>query len=141
MYPDLKPIGFIVYGLIFGLLPYLVFKTISAFRPNTYWGIIGACLSPLLIGPSFGIYHASLEIKELKNRGLWTKCIVIDEKYSGGKIKSWLIKCTYEIEDLTYETNYEEDKLNQYSIGDTLNLIYSKDYPKIYRLKNDWNYK
>ena len=138
MYPDFKFIGWILFGLIFGLLPFLVFRTIQIFKPYTPWRIIGACLAPLIVGPSFGYYHQYQERKELEAKGIWTKCIVIDEKYSGGKIQSWMIKCSYRADNLTFETNYENDEPNIYSTGDTLNLIYSKDFPKIYRLEYEW---
>jgi hypothetical protein len=138
MYSDFKFMGWIIYGLIFGLLPFLVYRTIHSMKPFTPWRIIGACLAPLIVGPSFGFYHQYQEKKELEAKGIWTKCIVIDEKYSGGKIQSWLIKCTYRADNIMFKTNYENDESNQYSIGDTLDIIYSKDFPKIYRLGYEW---
>ncbi len=86
----------------------------------------------------FWILSPVQERKELEAKGIWTKCIVIDEKYSRGKIQSWMIKCSYSADNLTFETNYENDEPNIYSTGDTLNLIYSKDFPKIYRLEYEW---
>ena len=143
MYPDLKFLSWFIFLLIFGLLPFIVFKTIGVFRPNTPWRIIGAFLSILIIGPSFGFYQKYREVKELENKGLWIKCVVIEEKYSGGSKgnKGWLIKCIYKCDDSVYETNFKKDESNKYSIGDTLNLIYSKDFPKIYRLENEWKHK
>lgn len=143
MYPDLKYLSWIIFLLIFGLLPFLVSKTIGAFLPKTPWRIIGAFLSVLLIGPSFGLYHHYKEIKELEYKGLWTKCVVIDKKYIGGSKgnKGWFIKCTYKSGDSVFETNFKKDKKNQYSIGDTIDLIYSIDFPKIYSLEYEWKDK
>jgi len=141
MYPDFKIISWTIFGLIFGLIPFLVFKTIQSFKPETPWKIVFALISPLMIGPSFGLYHNYIETIALEKSGQWTKAIVINEKYSGGKTKSMMIKCTYTIEERTYETNFEKDKVDKFSIGDTLELICLKDFPKIYRLENEWGNK
>jgi hypothetical protein len=141
MHPDFKFISWIVYGLIFGILPFLVFKTIHSFKLYTPWRIVGALISPLIVGPSFGLYHDYIETLDLEKNGKWTKAIVISEKYSGGKTKSMMIKCSYTIDNYTYETSFEKDKIDKYIVGDTLDLIYLKDFPKIYRLDYEWKNK
>ncbi len=133
LYPDLK----IISWSIFGLFPFLIFKTIQSFKPETPWNIVLALISPLIIGPSFGLYHDHIETIALEKGGQWTTAIVIDEKYSGGKIKSMMIKCSYTIDNLKYLTNFEKDKIDKFMIG-TLKLIYLKEFPKIYRLEYEW---
>jgi hypothetical protein len=128
-----------LYGLIFGLLPFLAFRIIHSFKPFTPWRIIGACIAPLIIGPSFGFYHQYLEKKELEDKGLWTKCTVVDEKYSRNKSHDWLIKCSYLVDNKEYQTSFKTDEKKRYTVGDNIQLIYSAEFPKIYRLEYEWN--
>jgi len=138
LYPDYKFLGWIIFGLIFFVFPYLIFKTIEAFNPTKSWLLLLVAASPLIIGPGYGLYHHHLEKKELQEQGVWTNCVVIHKKYSGGKTQSWLIKCSYKKGASNFETHYHADKDNRYSIGDTLKLIYNKDYPKMYELEYEY---
>ena len=145
MYPDFTIIRYIVYGLlfglIFGLLPFLVIKTVKSFNPETPWSIILALISPLIIGPSFGLFHDYNETLALEKNGNWTKAVVIKEKYVGGKTQSMMIKCSYIVNNVTYITNFEDDKIDLFSVDDSLELIYLDDFPKIYRLGYEWKNK
>lgn len=71
------------------------------------------------------------------------KCIVIAKKrfpYSTSH-QNWEIKCEYNVANNKYETDLLEDEDNKYEIGDTLDLIYSKDFPKIYEIGYQWTGK
>ncbi len=142
MYSDFKIVGWCIYGLIFGLLPYLVYKTIDSFNKTTPWRVGFAALSVLIVGPTFGLFHGHKETEELKHKGVWTKAIVIDEKYINRKSHhGWVIQCSFLANGENYQTTYKNDDENKYAIGDTLDLIYSKDFPKIYEIGYQWTEK
>lgn len=72
MYSDFEVVGWCIYGLIFGLLPYLVYKAINSFNNITNWPLGLSVLSVLIFGPTFGYYHEYREMIELKEKGVWT---------------------------------------------------------------------
>ena len=140
MYSEYEIVGWIIYGLIFGLLPYLVYKTIDTFNSTTEWRVGFAALSVLIVGPTFGLYQGYCETQELKKKGIWTKAIVTDEKYINTKnYHGWSIQCSFIANGKRIKTSFTDDYENKYSIGDTLDIIYSKDFPKIYEIGYQWN--
>jgi hypothetical protein len=141
LYPDYRILSWLLYGLIFGLGPYLIFKTVDTLDIKTnkgQWRIGLAFLTPLILGPSFGLFHQYRENKELNKIGVWTTAIVVDVKPTKRKN---LIKCKYKVEGRTLETDYKTDWDDKYIVGDTIKIIYSADFPKIYELEYDWNKK
>jgi hypothetical protein len=118
LYPDYKILGWFVYGLIFFVAPYLIFKTVDSFnirKNKAYWRIGLACLTPLILGPSFGLFHEYQENKELNKVGQWTTGIVIDVRPTKRKNS---IKCKYLVNGQTLQTSYKTDWENKYSVGD-----------------------
>lgn len=99
-----------------------------------------AFLSVLIVGPTFGLFQDYREKKELDKYGVWTKSVVINRKHSVTKGSSWhwLLKCKYEVNGKNYETLYHDDFNNFYAIGDTIKIIYSSQFPKIYAFSNEW---
>jgi hypothetical protein len=96
MYSDIKVVEWCVFGLIFGLLPYLVYKTIDSFNNRTNWGVILALLSVLIVGPTFGLFQQYRVNEELKQKGVRTNATVIDEKYLNRKNHhGWVIQCSF----------------------------------------------
>jgi hypothetical protein len=142
LYSDFKIVGWIIYALIFGLLPFLVFITVSSYKYVNKYGIIIACLSVLIVGPAFGIVHQYKETLELEKYGVWTKVAVVNRKFINWKNhRGWVIKGSYSLENKLYVTNFENDDENKYYIGDSLRLIYSSEFPKIYKLGYEWKQK
>ena len=91
----------------------------------------------LIVGPTFGLFQSYKERLELQKYGVWTKSVVIDKKHNTQKVPSsqdYLIKCRYRIIGINYETLYHNDINNSHLIGDTIRIIYSKQFPKIYAL-------
>ncbi|NPD48208.1 hypothetical protein [Lentimicrobium sp. S6] len=141
MYPDWKYLGWLMFGVIFFLLPVSVFKTVKNYKPYGALAITLAFLTPLIFGPSFGIYHGYREKQQLLKNGIWSESKVVEKKYASHRTKSWLIKCSYEVCGEIYNTSFEKDSLNQYKIGDEIEIIYLRGFPKIYRLKDEWGEK
>ena len=127
------------FCFIFFLLPYIVFKTFKTYNIHGNLPVIFAASSVLIVGPTFGLFHNYMEVRELKKHGVWTKAIVIDEKKSNSKgYKGWLIKLSFNVKDKKYETAYENDEKNKYSIGDLIDIIYLEDFPDIHKLSYQW---
>ena len=96
--------------------------------------------SVLLVGPTFGFFQGYREKLELQKYGVWTKSVVVDRKHSVVRHGSWnwLLKSKYEAGGKAYETHYHDDIDNIHPMGDTIMIIYSSRFPKIYTFRNEW---
>jgi hypothetical protein len=140
MYPDFYIIRWIPFILIFFIFPILVFVTLTAFTGRIKLATGIAAASILIAGPTFELFQDYREKVELDNYGVWTKSVVIDKKHSVQKAgpRYWLLKCKYEVNGKNYETLYHDDMDNLHPVGDTIKIIYSSQFPKIYALGNEW---
>ena len=130
------------FCLIFFVLPFLVYRTLKTFEFKTRLSILFAVLSILIVGPTFGLFHQYTETNELKRNGVWSKAIVVEEKKSDSKgYQGWLIESSFKINDKTCYTTFENDEKNIYRVGDTIDIIYLPDFPKIYELSSQWTGK
>jgi glucan phosphoethanolaminetransferase (alkaline phosphatase superfamily) len=132
-YPKYKSLTWFGFVLIFMILPYFVFKVVKSI--NKYTSSIktyGICaLSILIVGPTHAIFGEYRQEKELEINGNVTKCVVVDRKKSKN---DWLINCKYYANNAEFVTYYHTDEKNKYRIGDTIQLIYNKDFPRMYKI-------
>jgi hypothetical protein len=132
-YPKYKNLSWLMFIIIFGVLPLVIYKIIKT--SNTDFSpvkILGICaLSILIVGPTCAFFQNYRKAKELKVNGKSTKCIVLDRKASKN---DWLINCKYQVKNIEFITYYHTDKENKYRIGDTLKLIYNTEYPRMYEI-------
>ncbi|MGN6179076.1 MAG: hypothetical protein ACTHNW_07835 [Mucilaginibacter sp.] len=140
-YPDHYVVRLILPLIIFLFLPILMLVTLLSFTKRMYLSIGVAAASVLIVGLSQGLLQEHREKVELTEYGVWTKGIVINRKHisnhSGGSWH-WGIKCKYEVGKQQYETLYSDDLKNVYLVGDTIKVIYSSRFPKIYALGYEW---
>ena len=132
-YPKYKFLVWFVFILIFGVLPYFVYKVIKTSNLNFSSNkVIGICaLSILIVGPTSAIFQNYRENKALKINGKVTQCIVVDKKKSKN---DWLINCKYKVKNSEFMTYYHTDEKNINRIGDTLKLIYDEEFPRMYKI-------
>lgn len=136
MYSYYPLIGWLVFVFIFFFIPALIFINLAMFTDLKKMNVALTFASPLIIGPTFGLFQSYREKLELDKNGRSTKAVVIDRKYSTGRgSRHWLIKCRYSINSKNYETGYNDDLENTYQVGDIISLMYSSDFPEIYALK------
>ena len=132
-YPKYKWMVWIMFILIFGVLPFLIYKTIKA--SNLKFNEIkirGLCaLSILLVGPTFALFQDYREDETLKTNGLITDCLVVSRKKSKD---DWLICCKYIVKNDEFLTFFHIDEENEYKVGDTIKLVYNKDFPRMYKI-------
>lgn len=133
-YPEYKYVDWSILFLIFGLLPYLVYKIIKTSNQNfSRIKIQGICaLSILIVGSTFGIFQKYRENEILKTNGRLTECIVVSRKKSKN---NWLINCKYYVNNSEFITYSHTDQKDKYRIGDTLKLIYNKEFPRMYKIE------
>jgi hypothetical protein len=132
-YPKYKILTWFGFVLIFMILPYFVFKAVRSINQNTSLNkTCGICaLSILIVGPTHAIFGEYRQDKELKINGMVTECIVVDRKKSKN---DWLINCKYYANNAEFVTYYHTDEKNKYRIGDTIELIYNKEFPRMYKI-------
>jgi hypothetical protein len=140
MYPDYSPIGWIIFVIIFFIIPGLLFIVLKAFTKLSQMSTALAIGSVLLVGPTFGLFQGYRERVELQKFGVWTKAVVIKHEFRNERTgKRWIVKYEYTVNQTVYQTNYHDDKQNQFVKGDMISVIYSKAFPKIYALGYEWN--
>ena len=132
-YPKYKSFTWFGFVLIFMILPYFVFKVVKSINKNTSsiktYGI--CALSILIVGPTHAIFGEYRQEKELKINGKVAKSVVVDRKKSKN---DWLINCKYYVNKTEFVTYYHTDEKNKYRIGDTIELIYNKEFPRMYKI-------
>ncbi len=113
--------------------PFFIYKIIKSIDQNfSPIKILGLSISSILIvGPTFGFFQEYRKDKELKKHGKETVCIVVDKKKSKNV---WLINCKYEVNNSELITYYHTDEENKYKVGDTLKLVYNKEFPTMYKI-------
>jgi hypothetical protein len=119
------------YLLIFGGLPYSIFKAMQLFYPR--YNYVTAVALLFFIGPFFGIQLNRFDQLALERDGLITKGI-ITKKYEfkpSNRGPEWLIQATFKANGQEYQTFPQEDENNSYRQGEELDIIYSVKNPEI----------
>ena len=122
----------IVFGAIFLILPYLLYKSLelTSLVKKVRTGI--AYIS-VFLGIPFGIWLGMQSDMELKNNGKQTYGII--EKAWIVKRKSradvWSVKAKYSVDNKLYYTSTKENPEKKLTIGDTITILYSKTTPQM----------
>ena len=132
-YPKYKYLVWLIFILIFGVLPYFIYNVIKTSNQNfSSIKVKGICaLSILIVGPTYALFQNYRENEALRINGKVTKCIVVDRKKSKN---DWLVNCKYHVKNSEFMTYYHTDKKDIYRIGDTLKLIYDTEFPRMYKI-------
>ena len=138
-YADNRFVRAIPYLTNFFFVPVLVIILLTLNRGHFkfYFIVLGIFAQFVAVMTSATI-NFNEESKELETNGVWGKAVVTDKKFIilqlRNKIK-WQIKCSFTANNRYFETFYESDNKNAYKVGDTLEILYNQDFPKMYRLK------
>jgi hypothetical protein len=122
----------IIYGGIFLLLPYLLFKSLelTSFSKKIRKGI--AYLS-IFLGIPFGLWLNIHSEKELKENGKITYGIIEKAWLIVRKSRTdvWSVKAKYIVGDKTFHTSTKENPERTLFVGDTIRIKYSEKTPQI----------
>ena len=122
----------IIYGGIFLLLPYLLFKSLelTSFSKKTRKGI--AYLS-IFLGIPFGLWLNVHSENELKENGKITYGIIEKAWLIVRKSRTdvWSVKAKYIVGDKTFHTSTKENPEKTLFVGDTIRIKYSEKTPQI----------
>ncbi len=131
--------GIVLFGTIFVVIPAVIALALSGLKSKTWMALAIAAIP--INGISAGTRIQRQEVKELLERGVWTSAIVTQAKSVHRKTVSyhWAVTARYVVDGITYTTNWEGDYTSTYQQGDTIELIYLPDFPKIYRIKDGRN--
>ena len=99
--------------------------------------------SLVINGFGFATKAQVIEVKDLTERGVWTNSLVIDAKSIHRKQVSYerAVICKYEVNGTEFKTEWEGDYTEKYQVGDTVELVYLPDFPKVYRIIDGRNTK
>jgi len=118
------------FVIIFILIPWLISKILNPHKIREDYILYIYCAAILILGPSFGIWSGIQSENDIKLNGHLTKGIIykkwLSNRKSGNK---WLIRCYFQYEGKKYSTFSQEDVYNQYQIGDSLEIEFSKNFP------------
>lgn len=131
--------GIVLFGGIFFILPTFIGLSLSGLKSKGWMAL--AIASIPINGIGAGTRIQSQEVKELLENGVWTQAIIFQTKSVHRKTVSydWAVKAYYKIDGTKYVTNWEGDYTETYQRGDTIELIYLPDFPKVYRIKDGRN--
>ncbi|MFT6983803.1 MAG: hypothetical protein ACJAUD_002583 [Crocinitomicaceae bacterium] len=122
----------VVYGIIFFILPYLLYKSIkkTGLSQNMVTAITFASV---VLGIPFAILLGFRAESELLDHGTRTKGIVT--KAWKAQIKSrqdqWLVQAKYLVDNQYYLTSSKNDDHRTLIVGDTVTVIYSQQTPQL----------
>ncbi len=142
MYSDYEWLTIILWaGVIFVPLPITIYQGIKNLVKPAWIATALALISPIINGMGSGYYHLQRETKELHEAGIWTMGQVNDKKFVEMSKRSdyWAIKSSYQIKGKTFETSWENiDSKSDYEKGDSIRILCLPNFPKIYRIEQDW---
>jgi len=125
-------IHWIPFIIIFGVVPFLLYKSLQSYKIKEKACLGLAIGSVLVIGPTFGVWIGVISDNEFSKYGATTKGIVVDKwcsKSSRKREGQWLVKCEFSVGNEQYSTYNVRDRKNIYKLGDTLLIQYSKRNP------------
>ena len=123
----------IISLLIVVFLPFLVYTIVKPFDEKGIITTLSCVFFPLVFGLIFSFFQEYQEEKELQLHGIITKCFVINRKMAS-KGGFYNIECKYFADGKEFITYFHSEMRIEYSIGDTLELTYNKDFPLMYKI-------
>ncbi|MEL7118181.1 MAG: hypothetical protein AAFO07_02035 [Bacteroidota bacterium] len=120
----------IPFLMIFGLIPFLITKVLNHHNIRIDYIILGCCAAIFILGPSFGMWLGIQSDNDLKINGNISQGVVYKKWLSNKNSKDeWLVRCHFYYEGKQYSTFSEEDTDNQFQVGDSLLIKFSKKFP------------
>jgi hypothetical protein len=141
-YSDSGYILLAIFGIQFLLIPFILYKTFEAYKYESNWSFI-LVLASSVIGITSWLARNDYVIKhDLMQEGIWTKSVVKDKYLAKGKHNyGWRLRLAYTVGSEEYKTTLSIDYTDTHQIGDTVSIIYLRDYPSICEADFEWHKK
>jgi hypothetical protein len=135
-YSDYRIIRYINIPLIWGFIPLSIIASFYLDQQKIKGSyIIFAVFAAFLITSVFGVIRSDKRSDYLNAHGIHAKAIVSDQLFSyRGISRHRQIRCRYMPGNLSRQTYYFTDDKTIYKVGDTLDIVYNKDYPRMYNI-------
>lgn len=119
------------FVLIFGALPYSVFKALGLIYPK--YSFLIAVGSLLIIGPLFGMQLTRFDKIALSRDGEVAEGVITKkwEFKPGNREPEWLVQVSFDVNGQTYETHPQVDATNELKENQEMKVMYSKRNPTI----------
>jgi hypothetical protein len=129
--------GIGMFGTVFIFIPSFMYLAFSKLKSRN-WMML-AILSIPINGIGFASRIQINEAKMLLKEGERAIGIVIDTKSVNIRTDpcEWAVVADYKVEGTTYQTDWVSDCTSSYQLGDTVTIIYLRDYPKVYQIAFD----
>ena len=122
----------IIFGAIFFILPYLLYKSIEKTR-LTKKAKKGIAYMSVFLGIPFGLFLSSQSERELEDYGKETYGI-IDKAWllvRKSRTDVWSVRAKYNVGNKTFYTSTKENPEKTLFEGDTITIIYSEKTPQM----------
>lgn len=123
-------------GLLMVILPWISFKILTEFgmtENNKWYSIIA---SGFVFAIAYLAWTNKIDTKRLEDESEETKGVVYEDWTSRRK---HLVRISYTIGNQNFTTFSDTDYKNELLVGDTVTVIYWKDNPDLYKIKEFWN--
>lgn len=122
----------VVFGLIFFILPFLLYKSLTpiSIPENARVAIIFASV---FLGIPFAIWLGNRAETELLQNGNRTQGIIVKawEQHYKSRQDEWLVQAKYRVGNKYFRTSSKTDDKRTLSEGDTVTVIYSERTPQL----------
>ncbi|WP_106795172.1 hypothetical protein [Aquimarina sp. Aq78] len=122
----------IVFGGIFFILPYVLFKSLelTSLAKKTRSGI---AIASVFLGIPFGLWLGIQSKAELKSNGNTTIGIIKKAWMVKRRNQAdvWSVQAYYNVNNKPYKTSTKENPEKSLSKGDTVTILYSKTTPQM----------
>lgn len=125
--------GVTMFGGVFFLIPACIYLSVSKLRSKN-WVMI-ALISIPINGIGFASTAQKREISELKKNGINTTGVIIEKSSAPRRhVNDWQVKILFQIENQMIISEWRPDYEDNLILGDSIEITYLPDFPKINRL-------
>ncbi|NJN27416.1 MAG: hypothetical protein HC819_16300 [Cyclobacteriaceae bacterium] len=131
LYARRGPMKWLAFLLIFGALPYAIFKALNIFYPKHSFLLAVGML--LFVGPLFGVQLTRFDRLALERDGQ-IAAGAISKKFQfkpSNRDPEWMVQATFEVNGRSYVTFPQKVEEDQYVEGMEVEVVYSHRNPDI----------
>lgn len=126
--------GCALFGNTFVLIPAFMYLAFSQLKSKNWMMLV--ILSIPMNGMGAAIYINKVEVNDLERYGHQAVGVVVAARSVDRKrvTYDWEIMVRYDVQDEARTTAWEGDNRGKYQVGDSIEIVYLPEFPKVYRL-------